>query len=150
MGDSVGAQSTREKRRMRKRFALLSTLVVLAAALALPASTLAASGYTSKTVYNYCNGYQVNLKMKAIAAGWTNANKLSIDSWAQRKNGGWQTVYQWNRVNYSFAITGAKHTLTAWRSYNGNSQYYFRLLFTLKAWHNNQLLASSSFYSVKC
>ena len=115
MGDSVGAQSTREKRRMRKRFALLSTLVVLAAALALPASTLAASGYTSKTVYNYCNGYQVNLKMKAIAAGWTNANKLSIDSWAQRKNGGWQTVYQWNRVNYSFAITGAKHTLTAWR-----------------------------------
>lgn len=135
---------------MRKRFALLSTLVVLAAALALPASTMAANGYTTTTVYNYCNGYQVNLKMKASAAGWTSANKLTVDSWAQRKNGSWQTVYHWNRAIYSFAANGARHTLTASRSYNGNSQYYFRILFTFKAWHNSQLLATSSFYSVKC
>ncbi len=78
---------------MRKRLALLWTMAVLASAMALPVTTAAAGGYSYRTVYNYCNGYQVNLKMKAIAAGHTPANSLTIDSWAQRRvNGYWQTV----------------------------------------------------------
>lgn len=136
---------------MRKRFGLLFTLVVLGAALALPASTAAASGYSYRTVYNYCSGNQVNLKMKNIANGSTPANYLTIDSWAQRQtSSGWHTVYTWNQAYYSYNANGANHTLTAWRSYNGNNQYYFRLLFRLRAWHNNSLLASSSFKSVRC
>lgn len=136
---------------MRKRFTLLWALVVLLIAVALPASTAAASGYTYKSVYNYCNGNQVNLKMKDMAAGWTPANSLTIDSWAQRKlAGGWQTVYTWNQVYYNFNANGQKHTLTAWRSYNGNSSYFFRILFQLRAWQGNNLLASSSFKSVSC
>ena len=136
---------------MRKRFALLWTMGILAAALALPATTVAGGGYTYKTVYNYCNGYQVNLKMKNMAAGYTPANKLTIDSWAQRRvNGYWQTVYTWNRSVYNFVANGDKHTLTAWRSYNGNANYYFRIVFRLRAWHNSNVLADSSFKSVKC
>lgn len=136
---------------MRKRFTLLWALMVLVIAMALPATTAAAGGYTHKTVYNYCYGNQVNLKMKAISAGWTPANSLTIDSWAQRKlGGGWQTVYTWNQAYYNFFANGAKHTLTAYRSYNGNSAYYFRILFRLRAWQGNHLLASSTFKSVKC
>ena len=136
---------------MRKRFALLFTPVVVALALMLPASTAASGGFSVKTVYNYCNGNQVNLKMKAIAQGYTSTNRLTMESWAQRKVAhGWQTVYTWNPVSYSFANNGVKHILTSWRSYNGNSSYYFRLLFRLRAWHNGSLLASSTFKSVKC
>jgi hypothetical protein len=136
---------------MRKRLMLFWTPVVLGLAIMLPATTAASGGYSYKTVYNYCNGNQVNLKMKSSAAGWTNANSLTIDSWAQRKlSSGWQSVYQWNQAYYNFPINGAKHTLTAWRTYNGNNSYYFRILFQLRAWHNNTLLASSSFKSVVC
>lgn len=136
---------------MRKRFALVWALAVLMLALMLPATTAAASGFTYQTVYNYCSGNQVNLKMKDIAAGSTNANKLSIESWAQRQlSSGWQTVYTWNTAVYKFSENGLNHTLTASRSYNGNSLYFFRILFRLGAWHGNSLLASSSFKSVKC
>ena len=65
---------------MRRRFALIWTLMVLGAALCLPATTAAASGYTYKVVYNYCDGNEVNLKMRNIAAGWTRADKLTIET----------------------------------------------------------------------
>ncbi|MEP7361282.1 MAG: hypothetical protein ABI744_06870 [Chloroflexota bacterium] len=136
---------------MRKRFGLFWALVVLAIALALPATTAAAGGYTYKTVYNYCYGNQVNLKMKDMAAGYTPANRLTIDSWAQRKVfNGWQTVYTWNQAYYGFYHNSRSHTLTAYRSYNGNSSYYFRIVFRLRAWNGNHVLASSTFHSVKC
>ena len=149
MGPPLGSYGRDEL--LRKRFTLLWAMVVLMIAMALPAATAAAGGYTHKTVYNYCYGNQVNLKMKAIAAGWTPANSLTIDSWAQRKlAGGWQTVYTWNQVYYNFNANGLKHTLTAFRSYNGNSSFYFRILFRLRAWQGNSVLASSTFKSVKC
>lgn len=136
---------------MRKRFVLLGTGVLLLLALMLPATTAASSPYSYKTVYNYCNGDQVNLKMKNIASGASAANKLTIESWAQRKtSSGWQTVFVWNTSVYKYAWNGAQHTLTAWRSYNGNNVYFFRIIFRLGAWRGNTLLASSSFKSVNC
>ncbi len=84
---------------MRRRFALIWTLTVLGAALCLPATTAAASGYTYKIIYNYCDGNEVNLKMRNTAAGWTRADKLTIEAWAQRKLAtGWQTVYTLEHV----------------------------------------------------
>ena len=137
---------------MRRRFAMLWTMAVLGAALALPATTAAGgSGYSYKVPYNYCNGYQVNMKVKAIAAGWTSADGITIESKAQRKTGsGWQTVYTWNRADYAFFTNGSKHSLTAWRSYNGNSSYYFRLWFRLRVWDGNYILAQKVLTSVKC
>ena len=135
---------------MKKRLALIWTPLVLVLALMLPA-TVAASGYHSKTIYNYCYGNQVNLKMRAIAAGNTNANKITIESWAQRKVGRhWQTVYRWNKAVYKFYVTGNKHTLTSYRSYNGNNSYFFRIVFRLRVWHGRHLLAGGSFHSVRC
>jgi ABC-type transport system involved in multi-copper enzyme maturation permease subunit len=136
---------------MRKRLALLWTMAVLGAALALPATTVAASGYSYKTIYNYCNGNQVNIKIKNIAAGWTPADGLTVESKAQRQtSSGWQTVYTWARADYAFATNGVKHTLTVWRSYNGNSSYYFRIWLRLRAWDGNYILASKVLTSVKC
>ena len=139
---------------MKKRLAMLWTMAVLGAALALPATTAAGgSGYSYKVLYNYCNGYQVNFKIKNIAAGWTPADGLTIESKAQRRNlggGSWQTVYNWARADYAFFPNGAKHTLTATRSYNGNSSYWFRIWTRLRAWDGNYILAQRVVNSTKC
>jgi hypothetical protein len=137
---------------MRKRFALLWTLAVLGAALALPATTAAGGGgFSYKVVYNYCNHYQVNVKVKNIAAGYTNADGLTVESKAQRKtNRGWQTVYNWNRADYAFPTNGQKHVLTVWRQYNGNQSYFFRIWLRLRAWDGNNILAQKVLTSVKC
>jgi hypothetical protein len=136
---------------MRKPFALLFTPVVVALALLLPASVAAAPGFPVKTIYNYCDGQQVNLKMRITARGYTNANKLTIASWAQRKlSSGWQTVYRWDKAVYKYEKNGNKHSLTAWRSYNGTRSHKFRIVFRLRAWNNRNLLDSTLFRSVRC
>ena len=139
---------------MRKRLALIWTLAVVGAALALPATTVGGNtGYSYRTVYNYCEGAQVNIKVKNIAEGFTEANKLTIDSWAQRapaKSGPWTTVYRWDRASYKFEADGQKHWLTSWRSYNGNNQAWWRVVMRLRAWHNKTQLASVDVFSVKC
>ena len=70
---------------MRKRLSLIWTLIILGAALSLPATTAAASGYTYKVLYNYCDGNEVNLRMRNSAAGWTPANRLTIESLGSAK-----------------------------------------------------------------
>jgi hypothetical protein len=152
VGLSVGVLVEGDRPVMRRRFALLWTMVVLGAALALPATTAAgSSGYSYKWVYNYCSGNQVNAKIKNIAAGWTNADGLTVESKAQRKtSSGWQTVYTWARADYAFAANVQKHVLTVWRTYNGNDSYYFRIWFRLRAWDGDYILAQKVLTSVKC
>jgi hypothetical protein len=140
---------------MRKRFALLGALVVLAAALAVPATTAAASiqssGYTYKVVYNYCDGYTPHFKVKETAAGWTPANGLTIDSSVQELYGGrWHTIYTWNQQYYNFPDNGRSHWLTGWRWYDGNATYYFRIVFNLRVWAGNTVLAHKTLNSVRC
>ena len=135
---------------MRRRLTLGSTLLAIVLAFTLPATTAAASGYTYKVVSNYCSGTTVIFKVKNIAAGYTKANKLTIESWAQRKAGSWQTVYTWPKAKYKFTRNGAKHVLTAWRKFNGNDPYLNRIVMRLRAWNNRTLLASISLNSRKC
>jgi hypothetical protein len=140
---------------MRKRFALLGVLALLAAALAVPATTAAASiqssGYTYKVVYNYCSGYDPHFKVKETAAGWTAANGLTMDSSAQEFYGGrWHTIYVWNQQFYNFPANGRSHYLTGWRSYGGNSITYIRITMDLRVWLNNGVLAHKTLHSVRC
>lgn len=137
---------------MRRRLALLWTLAVLGAALALPATTAgASSGYGYKVKYNYCDGATVRFKVKNIAEGWTNANKLTVDSLAQRKSDGvWRTIYEWDRAKYQFEPDGTRHWLTSWRSWQGTTNDSYRIVFKLRAWRNSNVLASVTLNSVKC
>jgi hypothetical protein len=137
---------------MRIRFALLCTLAVLGAALALPASSLAGdSGYKYKVVYDYCDGKTVKTKVKNIAEGSTPANKLTIESWAQKRvDGSWRTVYTWERAKYRFTANGERHWLTSWRTWHGTAGNKYRLLFRLRAWNDGQMLASVVVPSVTC
>lgn len=141
---------------MRRRMALIWTLTVIGATLSLPATTVAGTmetPYNYKIVYNYCDGTTVHFKVKNIVEGSSDANRLTIDSWAQRasqKSGPWTKVYQWDRANYKFEIDGNKHWLTSWRSYVGNNSYWFQVVFRLRAWHNKTMFASVDVSSVKC
>lgn len=139
---------------MRRRFALLSTLVVLGVALTMPATALAAGvGYEYVVKYNYCRGADPHFKVKHIAYGFTNTNKLTNESWVERRPGGsktWTKIYTWATARYKFAINGDKHWLTSWRRYNGSNDAWYRIAFRLRAWHNRTLLAEEVLYSVKC
>jgi len=137
---------------MRKRLSLLWALAVLAAAMALPASTVAADGNTYKVLYNYCAGANPMFKVKNIARGWSAANKLTNESWVEKKppGGTWATVYTWDVSQYKFETNGDKHWLTSWRTWEGNRYNWFRIVFRLRAWNGNNMLSSVTIYSRKC
>lgn len=135
----------------RKPTALLLVPLLVVLALLTPYGAAAASAYPVKTVYNYCDGTTVKLKMRITARGFTDANRLTIDSWAQRKvSGRWQTVYRWTQAEYRFEPNGNKHSLTAWRSYHGTRSHKFRITFRLRAWNNRDVLHSTLYRSVSC
>jgi hypothetical protein len=139
---------------MRKRLALLGTLIVVGAALALPAATAAAGtayGYTIK--YNYCAGADPHFKVRNEALGSTRANKLTNETWVERRPGGsstWTKIYTWPLSSYKYDIDGLRHWLTSWRTWTGDQSNWYRIGFRVRAWHNSTLLASQVVYSVKC
>ncbi len=137
----------------RRLFALFLAALVMALALVLPSSAtvVGASDYPVRVDHNYCDGETVHLKMRISSRGHTDANRLTIDSWTQRRvSGVWHTVYTWQRAAYAFETNGNRHTLTSFRSYHGTRSHDFRIVFRLRAWHNRQTLHSTVFRSVAC
>ena len=137
---------------MGKRLVLVCALVVSAAAALFPSSVAAVEGFDHRVVYNYCQGIDPHFKVSNRAAGWTNANKLTNETWVERRtsNGDWKVVYAWNKAKYTFDVNGDKHWLTSWRKWDGDRNYWYRIGFRLRAWHNSNLLSSVTVYSVKC
>jgi hypothetical protein len=140
---------------MHKRLWLLATLMIIGAAMCLPASAAASQGgYTAKVVYNYCQGADPHFKVKNVAHGWTNANKLTNETWVEQRLGGrnqtWKKVYTWDVAKYTFNANGDKHWLTSWRTWNGDRTHWYRIGFRVRAWHNSTLLSSETIYSRKC
>ncbi|MEO8625437.1 MAG: hypothetical protein ABI452_01940 [Candidatus Limnocylindrales bacterium] len=139
---------------MRRRLMLLWTPVVLGLALLLPTTTLAASGYTYAVKSNYCSGNDSYFKVKETAAGWTPANGLTIEMWAQWHPigyGRWHTqAGSYDEQHYYFPANGNKHYLTAWRWWYGDSGYWYRQVFKLHVWQGGYELAHKTLYSVKC
>ena len=137
---------------MSRRVVLALTFAVSAAALLLPSSVAAAEGFDHKVKYNFCQGVDPHFKVTNMAAGWTNANKLTIETWVERRpaNGSWKIIFAWDKAKYTFAINGDKHWLTSWRTWDGDRDFWYRIGFRLRAWHNSNLLWSKTVYSVKC
>ena len=138
---------------MRRLSRLLFIPLVLTAALALPASTAATAGYTNVVINNYCDDASAVLKMKTKAAGYTPANRLTIESWVQRKfPSGWRSIHAWPIKAVNFAANGDNHSLTLSRTHTLPDKvfYYHRIKFRLRAWHGTELLASSKFIGHKC
>ena len=146
---------------MRRRLALGWTLAVLSIALVLPAATSAASygtGYTYKVTHQWCygqNGPQLAFEVKNTAAGSTDANRLTIDSWAQRRpasGGSWATFRTWPQESRSFAINGTAHSLKVFRyvDYSNSSPYERRIVMKLRGWHNSTVRASITIHSNVC
>jgi hypothetical protein len=137
---------------MSRVLIFVSTLIVSAAMLFMPATAAAAEGFSHNVVYNYCQGVDPHFKVKNVAAGWTNANRLTNETWVERRpaNGSWKIVYTWPKAKYKFAVNGDKHWLTSWRTWDGDRNYWYRIGFRIRAWHNTTLLSSKVVYSVKC
>ena len=138
---------------MHKRLSLLLVMAVVAVGLALPATTVAANGNDYSVIYNRCDGADPMFKVKNIARGWSHANKLTNESWVERKpgtGGAWTRVYEWDMSVYKFNTNGDQHWLTSWRTWQGNRYNWFRIGFRLRAWNGNNMISSITIYSRKC
>jgi len=138
---------------MRLRLTFLLVLLIAGAAVALPASVAAAGNFSYSVVYNYCKGADPHFKVKNIAGGTTRANKLTTETWVEKRPGGsktWTKVYSWDMAKYKFTINGDQHWLTSWRTWNGDRYNWYRIGFRLRAWHFSTLISSQVVYSHKC
>ena len=129
---------------MRRLSRFLFIPLVLVAAMAVPASTAATAGYTNVVIDNCCDDASVVLKMTTKAAGYTPANRLTIESWVQRKYpSGWMTIRTWPTRVANFAANGSNHSLTLSRTHTlpDDTFYFHRLKFRLRAWQGTELLA---------
>jgi len=124
---------------MRKRFALLWTLVVLGAALALPATAAAGSAYQWQTLTNTCSngggglGYGKSvLKMRQWEYDTSGTRQFRQRAWAQVKHGSsWVNEYTWNWVySVKFPNNGVDSYFDHKFVYNwgsNHSSYYARI-----------------------
>jgi len=139
---------------MAKRLVFLWTLAVVALEIVLPASTMAATGYTFTKVDQHCYGSQgqdVYLRVRLTAAGSTTANKLTINAKSQYFSGGkWRNSYTWKQNKTTFTPNGSSHSIDYSYTHEGNNTYNWRIVATLRAWHGTQQLASKTLTSLAC
>ena len=140
---------------MRRRLALLWTPLVIALALALPASTAAASPYSYKVLANYCYAEgNVYIKIKMIKPeGWFSADRFTMDAKAQHKNIGgstWSNEYYYARQSTNVPNTYSKVTWTRWFSYDPSDHHWHRIVVKLRVWNGSTVIAQSTVRSVAC
>jgi hypothetical protein len=139
---------------MKKRLALFSTSLLLAAALVLPASAAATTGYSMTIVNQYCYGGQnqdVYFRVKIVANGSTPANKLTIKSTSQYFSAGrWRASYHWAVNKTTYTANGQAHQLDYSYTHEGTNQYNWRIVSVLKAWNGTHVLASKTLKSHAC
>ena len=116
---------------------------------AVAASRLGSTGFQHRVLQDACDGGIIQFKVSWAAGSSTSADRLTIDSYAQRViDGKWRTVSAWPRQTYRFAITGRGHSMWRWNQYACPTRH--RILMVLAAWHKQKLLAHRSVHSAAC
>jgi hypothetical protein len=136
---------------MRKRFALLWTLLALGAALALPASTAAGSPGSIGFVGGFCSGSNtVNATFKLIKNSGYHATHLTMTAKGQGyHNGGWRTEYEigtWTKD----VFTNSRATMKREFWYDPAHTGKHRILVIGKIWDGGVLIASGKEKSGFC
>jgi hypothetical protein len=136
---------------MRKRFSLFWMLVVLGAALALPASTAAASPGKFGFIGGYCSGTNtVNATFKLVKNSGYYASDLGITAKGQAYiNGAWKTEVELGTATKAVDTNGSA-TLKKTFTYNPGHAGRHRILATGKIWNGNSLVASGRDRSGYC
>jgi hypothetical protein len=129
---------------MRKIFVGVTPAIVLAFALMLPASTLAATGWNTAKLKNNCDSSNwptmvLTFKSRIIAKGTTTTDHLRIVVERQTRSfqnwsAGWMTGTAYT-VDKVFTPNGSPHSLTNKASFNfpDDSSVYNRFRMTLSA-----------------
>jgi len=141
---------------MRRRFAIVSALLTLAALLALPSSLFATGSYSWEFVHNYCGGpynWTTFAKVNFTADTSSSANKLTIDSWVLEEDPGhphWHRVQTWPQVQTTFTPDGTVHQLAAKRKVYGGVDSDVKIAFKMQAWDHGLVVWTKTVKSVAC
>ena len=140
---------------MRRRSALLASLVMILAALALPASVAAApSPYTYKVVNNYCDSnLRPNIKVKMIKPAGYYPDRFTIVARGQHSqsgSGGWSNEGAASNFSRNVPNQYAKFTWAQSIVWNPPDNRWHRIKLIMKVIDNGNVVASKTIYSVKC
>ena len=136
---------------MRKRFALLWTMLVLGAALSLPASTAAATYGKIAFTGGYCSGTNtVNADFKLTKYSGFYATHLTMSAKGQGfVNGKWKTEYNigtWTKNVYTNGSATMKKTFWYKPGHRGSH----RIVVTGKIWDGGYVIATGKDHSGYC
>jgi hypothetical protein len=135
---------------MRKRFGLLSTLVVLSLALMLPATTAASSFGSISITSGYCKGTTAHVTFKVVKNSGHYANKFTLTATGQGSN----NLSSWHNTGskkFSFTIFNPTARAFFTETVKYNSVYlYSRIQGTARYYDSGFLVATAKITSGYC
>jgi len=134
---------------MRKRFALIWTLLVLSLALMLPATTAASSLGAIKITNQFCKGTTAHVTFQVVKNANHYADKFTLTATGQGSNGG-----KWHNTSskkYSYTIFDPWARAFFTKTFTYNSVYlYSRIQGTAKYYDSGYLIATAKITSGYC
>jgi hypothetical protein len=107
---------------MRKRFAMLTTLVVLGMTMLMPATTAASSVGVLKITDSWCTGDTIHVDFQVVKYAGHYATRFTLRATGQGSNGGkW---YNAGSKSYSYTIFNPTKQAYFNKSLKFNSSYY--------------------------
>ena len=136
---------------MRKRFGLLSTLVVLSLALMLPAATAASSFGSISITSGTCSGTTAHVTFKVVKNKGHYADKFTLTATGQGSN----NLSKWHnggskKFNFTIFNPTARAFFTESVTYNSSNYAFSRISGTARYYDSGFLVATAKITSGYC
>jgi len=139
---------------MRKRLVLIGMSAMVAIALTLPASAVAAHGIFYRILERDCTSTEMTFVVRFVAKGGSGVNRLRVKSRIEQRapyssvwTGG---VYWFPPVDYTYTDDGTRHFLHIDRSYPNNPAVEERIVIRMQAYGPDGILWGRILNGVKC
>lgn len=138
---------------MRKRLALLSCVVAIAAAMALPATTFAVSGVFYRLVDSNCTRTQISAVVQFVAKASSGADYLRVRSWVEQRGNSaspWVRVHKFAPIDYHYTPDGSRHTVEVDVSYSRPVGTDARIIVFMRAYSGGVVVWGGSTHANNC
>ena len=145
---------------MRERRAGSLVLCALLVSVILPGPAAAATMFSTTVEQNVCvsgageYGFgHARLRVRIIEYGTSGANKFSYKAqvWVRRIHGTkWTLEYQWPLFTKTFPNNSDSYYNSRAYSYDPKRNVYFRIVVTVRAWHDSEVLYKKTVFGRIC
>ena len=139
---------------MRVRLGFISMSALLALALTVPASAIAADGIFYRIIERECTATEMTYVVRFVAKGGSDATRLRVKSRVEQRapyhstwTGG---VFYFQPVDYTYTDDGTRHFLHIDRSYPNDPAVEERIVVHLQAYGPDGILWGGLLNGLKC